>query len=144
MKRMEDKKKKRAACYKEQKGAVLLLKSEGELTLETQKTFTLPEIKILLKWKRVKPESILKKDLVNAHIAAPKPKIQKVWCRSEEAALVALQSVDVDMKDTAVGVVATQMAKALGNDLASLNDSSRSVLMQTLQDFDDSSNPNAI
>ena len=119
--KMEEAKKERSKYCKEQRGAFLLIKQKGELTLETKKKFTLPEIKTLLKWKKVKPESNKKRDLVDAYVNAPKPKVQKVWCRSEEEALQKLKSEDVSLQETALGVAATQMARAVTKNLAQLD-----------------------
>ena len=46
-------------CAK-QKGAVLLIKKKGELTHDTEKDFAIPEVKMLLKWKKVKAVSTKK------------------------------------------------------------------------------------
>ena len=106
------------------------------MTHETEKKFTIPEIKTLLKWKKVKVASSKKRDLVDAYVAAPKPKIQKVWCRSEEEKLVALKSKQIPLKDTALGVAATQMAKALTNNLTHLDESSIGLLKAAINNLD--------
>ena len=49
---MEDKKKERKKYCDEQRGAILLIRQMGELTSLNEKLFTLPEIKMLLKWKK--------------------------------------------------------------------------------------------
>ena len=128
--KMEEAKKQRGLYCKDQKGAVLLLRKKGELTAETEKAFTLPEVKMLLKWKKVKPQSSKKRDLVDAYITAPKPKIQKIWSRFEEDALQKLKSEDIPMKDTAIGVATKQMAQALTNNLAHLDKETISHLKQ--------------
>ena len=76
---MEDAKKGRKKYCDEQQEAVLMIRKKGELTHVTEKSFTIPEIKTLLKWKKIKIKSTKKKDMVAAYIAAPKPPIQKVW-----------------------------------------------------------------
>ena len=142
LRKMEEKKKQRAKYCKDQLEAVMLLKKKGELTHDTVKNFTLPEIKTLLKWKKApKPPSSKKADLVQTYIDAPKPKIQKVWCRSEEAELQALKSEKVEMKDTALGMAVTQMAPAVTHNLATLDPETRAALKRSLEDFekDDSS-----
>jgi len=104
MKKTEDAKKEQSKCCAEQKGSIVLIRKKGELTAETEKNFTLPETKTLLKWEKVKVVSNRKRDMVDACIAAPKPKIQKVWTRSEENALQELKCLDVPLKDTSLGV----------------------------------------
>ena len=42
---MEEKKKARGLYCKEQKTAVLMIRAKGELNYQTEKNFTLPEIK---------------------------------------------------------------------------------------------------
>ena len=135
IKEMEKQKKERGEYCKEQRGAVLLLMKKGELTEETEKKFTIPELKMLLKWKKVKPPSSKKRAMVDAYIAAPKPKIQKVWCRSEEAALQALKG-DVTVKDTALGVASQQMARAVGNNLSNLDQGSLDLLKTAIEIFE--------
>ena len=140
---MEDKKKARGLYCKEQKGAVLMIRAKGELTYLTEKKFTLPEIKTLLKWKKVKITSSKKADLVEAYVNAPRPKIQKVWCRDEEEKLQALKNMDVPIKDTALGVATEQMARAVTNNLSNLNTPTRKSLKSALADYDEG-NPDRI
>ena len=144
IKAMEDAKKARAKYCKEQLEAVQMLKSKGELTHLTEKNFTLPEIKTLLKWKKVKPASSKKRDLVDAYIETPKPKIQKIWCRSEEAELQALKSTEVPLIDTALGIATTQMARAVTNNLAQLDTESMDALKTAIENFKDSYGPNVL
>ena len=119
------------------------MKNKGELTASTEKKFTLPEIKTLLKWKKIKATSTKKRDMVDAYIAAPKPKIQKVWCRSEEAALQALKA-EVTVKDTALGVASTQMARAVANNLSNLDGESLAMLKNKIESFEEAKEPNVI
>jgi hypothetical protein len=144
IKKMEDKKTQRGKYCKEQKSAVLLLRAKGELTHGTEKNFTLPEIKTLLKWKKTKATSARKRDLVEAYIGATKPKIQKVWTRGEEAALEKLKKQDLPLKETALGVATQQMARAVTNNLAQLDGESMSALKTALEGFDENSGPNVI
>ena len=144
IKLLEDAKKDRAKYCKDQLEAVMLIRQKGDLDSMSVKKFTLPEVKVLLKWKKVKVTATKKRDLVDAYIAAPKPKIQKVWCRSEEAELVALKEQKVPLKDTALGVATTQMAYAVTNNLAKLDQNSMDALKTALQTFEDSKNPNVL
>ena len=134
---MEEQKKERGKYCAEQRGAVLLIKDKGELTTATEKKFTLSEIKMLCKWKKIKIASSKKRDLVDAYVAAPKPKIQKVWCRSEEAALQALKKEDVPQKQTALGVATTQMARAVENNLAQLDAQTMASLKTAIASYED-------
>jgi hypothetical protein len=98
----EEAKKQRKKYCQDQVDAVKLIRSKGELTLDSVNKFTNPEIKTLLRWKKVKLEAgkNRKKDLVEAYVAAPKPMIQKIWSRSEEAALLNLKNTNIPMRET--------------------------------------------
>ena len=144
LKQMEEEKEKRAKYAVEQRGAVEIIRNKGDLTSINDKLFTAKEIKTLLKWKKVKPKGTKKADLVEAYIAAAKPPIQKSWTRSEEAALEDLKSEHVDLKDTALGIATTQMARAVANNLAQLDPESRDVLIKTLQAYDEDNGPNVL
>ena len=145
LKSMEDEKTKHLEKLKAQNDAVALIRNRGDLTYSNEKKFTVAEIKTLLKWKKTKPESTKKKDLIDAYIKAPKPaKPTKVWTKTQEAALVLLQSTEVDIKDTALGVAATQMARALGNNVAQLNPESRAALRETLRAYEEDNGPNVL
>jgi hypothetical protein len=142
---MEASKEKRAKYCKEQRNAVLMIKAKGELTVNTEKLFTVPEIKTLLHWKKAKqPASTKKRDLVNAYLDTPKPKIQKTWTRGEEAALVALKVQDLPLIDTALGVATTQMATAVKNNLAQLDKEAMDSLKAALQEHTDNQGDNVI
>ena len=54
IKAMEDRKKARALHIKSQRAAVLMIRSKGDLTSINEKEFTLAEVKMLLKWKKIK------------------------------------------------------------------------------------------
>jgi hypothetical protein len=145
IKEMEAKKAERAKYCKEQKNAVLMIRKKGELTVSTEKHFTVQEIKTLLHWKKAKqPSSTKKRDLVNAYLDTPKPKIQKTWTRGEEAALVQLKREDIPLIDTALGVATTQMATAVQNNLAQLDKASIELLKTALDDHSDSQGPNVL
>lgn len=147
IKEMEEAKKQRQLYCKSQKAAVLLIRKKGDLRADNEATFTLPEVKTLLKWKRAgKPVTGTKKaDLVKLYVATPKPtKPQKVWSRSEEAALQALKVENMPLRNTAVGVATGQMARAVTHNLAQLDDETRAALTKSLQEYEDSNNPNAI
>jgi DNA-binding transcriptional MerR regulator len=131
--KMEEAKKNRGKYCTDQRDAVLMLRRKGELTYMTEKEFTLAEIKTLLKWKKVKAVSSKKRDMVDAYIAAPKPKIQKVWCNSEEQKLQDLKSKMVPLKDTALGVATNQMARAVLNNLDNLDKESMAAFREAFE-----------
>jgi hypothetical protein len=132
---MEAAKALRLKMIAEQRAAGMLIRSKGELTSKTFKDFKVPEIKILLKWKGAKPVSSRKADIVEAYITAKKPPIVKSWKRSEEAALLANKEQTVALKDTALGVATTQMARAVTNNLAQLDEESLATLKSALGIF---------
>jgi hypothetical protein len=121
IKAMEEMKRERDKYCKDQWAALRLIKAKGELTMETEKNFTLAEIKLLLKWKKIKPTGTKKRDLVDAYRNAPKPKIQVIWKRSEEAELEALKSTDVSLESTALGAAAKKMIQNLKNSMGALH-----------------------
>ena len=59
--------------------------------------------------------------MVDAYIAAPKPKIQKVWSCFEEEDLLKLKSQDIPLQETAIGTATAQMARAVTNHIAQLD-----------------------
>jgi hypothetical protein len=145
IKAMEDVKAKRAKYCKEQKEAVLMIRKKGELTVATEKEFTVAQIKTLLHWKKAKqPSSTKKRDLVNTYLDTVKPKIQKTWTRGEEAALVALKVQDLLLIDTALGMATTQMATAVKNNLAQLDKDSIDSLKTALEEYTDNQGDNVI
>ena len=135
LKAMEDAKKERTAYCKVQREAVLMIREKGELTSLKDRKYTIPEIKILCKWKGIKLKSTKKEDLIEAYINTPKPKIQKVWSRSEEAALQALKNPKMELKETALGAAATRMARAVTNNLATLPSPERKALQRSLEEY---------
>jgi hypothetical protein len=48
------------------------------------------------------------------------------------------------MKDTALGVATTQMARAVTNNLAQLDTESRAALKRSLDEYDDNNGPNVL
>jgi hypothetical protein len=144
VKAMEEIKKERAKYCNNQWAAIRLIKAKGELTLETEKRFTLLEIKAMLKWKKIKPTGTKKRDLVEAYMGAPKPKIQTIWSRSEEAALEALKVTDFTLQSTALGDAVKRMAKNLQNSLGNLDEASLKELESIIQARKDLENPNAL
>jgi hypothetical protein len=116
---------------------VLLLNEKGNPTEETAKNFTVGELKLLLKWKKVKPISNKKADLVTAFMTNPSP-INHVaeWTDEEEAKLVALQSTHVDVGETALGVSTIQMSNAVTNNLMLLPLENRLSLKRAIDEME--------
>ena len=145
IKEMEKKKKERMKYCSEQVQAVQMIKRKGELTWLREKDFTIQEIEILLKWKKVKIKSKRKADLIQAYVDAPKPRIQQnTWTTAEESSLNTLKSEVVSLRQTAVGVAAVQMAKAVTNNVAQLDTPTRESLKRSLLQFEEENAPNAI
>jgi hypothetical protein len=143
IKKMQEAKDARNKYCKKQREAVI--KKKGELTWEREKGFTVPEITTLCNWKKIPAKAGMKKrDLVDAYIAAPKPKIQKVWSRSEEEALQKLKSKVIELKETEIGVATVQMARAVTNNLANLDEKSLKELRGALADLDEEKSENVI
>lgn len=115
-----------------EESATLLLQTKGNPSFERERDFTLKELKLLIKWKKVKPTSQKKADLIEAVINNPPPLDEAPWTVEEEMLLVTLKesTTDVDMKDTALGVQATQMAHAVLNNFDILDDETKALLLQ--------------
>jgi hypothetical protein len=75
--KLEKEKKEQKKYCADQVGAIKMIKAKGELTHTTEKNFNLAEIEMLLKWKKVQLKTKRKREMIDAYIAAPKPKIQK-------------------------------------------------------------------
>ena len=145
VKEMQARKDARRKTCNEQKAAVMMIRSKGDLTSINHKNFNASEVKILLKWKGLVPSHYPRKtDMVEACITTEKPKITKSWTRGEEEALQKLLNQNVAMKETAVGVATTQMAKAVTNNLATLDSPTRSALKTSLQQYYESQLPNVL
>jgi hypothetical protein len=144
LKAMEELKKERERYCKDQWAALRLIRAKGELTYDTEHKFTLPEIRILLKWKKVKAAGTRKRDLIDAYRNAPKPPIQPMWKPSEQAALDALKSTDVSLASTALGAAAMKMVKNLQNSLGNLPQDSLRELESILLARKERDIPNAL
>ena len=55
-----------------------------------------------------------------------------------------MKSEEVDLKDTALGTSANQMAQAVSNNFAFLDDESRQSLKRTLEQCEESKLPNVL
>jgi hypothetical protein len=144
IKAMEELKRERENDCKDQWAALRLIKEKGELTFDTEKLFTLAEIKILLKWKKIRPTGTKKADLVRAYRDAPKPKIQVVWKRSKQAALNALKETNIDLQSTALGVAAKKMVRNLQNSMGTIDLETLKELESLIQQRKELDNPNAL
>jgi hypothetical protein len=144
LKAMEEVKKEREKYCKDQWAALRLIKAKGELTWDTVSRFTIFEIKILLKWKKVKATGTKKRDLVEAYTDAPKPIIQPMWKRSEQAKLDALKDTNVSLESTALGAAAKKMVKNLQNSMGNLDAEALKELEAIIQARRELENPNAL
>jgi len=127
---------------KTDKEAKSLLEEKAlDLTLENEKRFVMPEIKLLCKWKNCKLPAVKNKEhLVAAHLKMPRPPTPEPWTPEDDARLAALKAEDVDLKDTALGVAAKQMAAAVSQNTEKLDEETRHELLQSLAKYDSSSN----
>lgn len=144
---MEGAKKQRAKYCKDQRAAQLIIIKKGDLSSENEKSFTIAEIKTLLRWKKAaKPISQKKYDLVSLYLETPKPKKPtKVWSRGEEEALKGLLvQEEVAWKDTALGVASSQMARAVTGNLDKIDTPTRAALKRSLEEFEEMSVPGVI
>ena len=141
IKELEQRKKALQAVENLDNAATALLQAKGNLTDETAKNFTVADIKLLLKWKKVKPTSSKKIDLLTAYYNHPSPNTlapREQWTDADEIELVALRSDNINMRDTALGVATTQMARAVTLNLKNLDADTRAELMRALEeDADD-------
>jgi len=117
-----------------------LLQAKGlDLNHANEKKFILPECKLLCKWKGCKVHSSKNKVLhIDAYLQMSRPPLPEPWTPEEEAMLVALKGDDIDIKDTALGVAAKQMAAAVTNNMEKLDDATRHELLQSLARYDSS------
>jgi len=119
----------------------LLQEKAFDLTVATEKNFRLPECKLLCKWKKCKLISTLTKpECVLAYVAAPRPAPPEPWTEEDENKLLAITSDEIDLKDTALGVAAKQMAAAVTQNMGKLDRNSRNLLLQSLAKFDSAEN----
>lgn len=110
-----------------------LLGMKGNPTEENASTFKVAELKTLLKWKKAKPISSKKADLITAFRMSPPPLDAEKWTAEEEMELVAMQSAHVNMVDTALGVSTIQMANAVSNNFSHLPLENRNSLKRAIE-----------
>jgi len=117
-----------------------LLQEKGlDLNHANEKKFLLPECKLLWKWKGCKVHSSKNKVLhIDACLQKLRPPLPEPWTPEEEAMLVALKGDDIDIKDTALGVAAKQMAAAVTNNMEKLDDATHHEVLQSLAKHDSS------
>ena len=131
---LEATKKERLEALEAAESADVLLQAKGfDLTPETFTEFTVAEIKILLKWTKAKAAGTNKPELADAYYNAPVPPTAEPWRHIDEAGLIHLKVDPIAMKETAVAVAANQMARAVANNVATLDDEVRRSLMDSLQ-----------
>jgi hypothetical protein len=118
-----------------------LLTTKGNLVPENERHFTVAELKMLLKWKKVKPTSSKKADLLTAYYNHPSPQNAVPWGPEDEMKLVELQSVNVNMEDTALGVATVQMARAVQQHLDKVDAATKAQLRLALNADDSVDEP---
>jgi hypothetical protein len=145
LKALEEVKKDRDKYCKDQWAAIRLIRAKGELTLDTEKLFTMPEIKTMLKWKKIRPSGTKKRELVQAYTEAPKPPIQPIWKRSEQQAMDALrEDENVPLQSTALGAAANRMVRNLKNSMGYIDADALKELEAIIQARKELDNPNAL
>jgi hypothetical protein len=144
VKLLEAKKKSLTAALDVENSVMQLLQLKGSLCPQNAMAFTVFQIKLLVKWKKAKPASSKKEDLLAAYYSLPPPLATPSWTQTDEMELVELQSENVDMKDTAIGVSANQMARAVRQNLSNLDPAERAQLKQALDIVDEVDPPNVI
>jgi hypothetical protein len=137
IKEVEQRKKALLKAVELENNARHLLTRKGNLVPENERNFNVADLKLLLKWKKVKASSFKKADLVMAYYNNPSPPNVQPWSDEDEMKLVALRSEDIDMKDTALGVATAQMARAVQQNLANLDPETRAQLKKALDDDGD-------
>jgi hypothetical protein len=134
---MEKKKKSSAKRLVIENKVMALLESKGSLVPQNASHFTVENLKLLIKWKRVLlPASAKKAELLAAYFAHPLPPPSQDWSPEEEMELVALQSETIDMKDTAIGVATNQMARAVVQNLANIDPEMLAQLKEAVDQMD--------
>jgi spore coat protein CotF len=84
------------------------------------------------------PSSTTKADLIHAFANNPSPADAVPWTVQEEMELVDLQSLQVGMINTALGVATKQMARGVTQkNLATLDPETRAMLKRALEDGED-------
>ena len=84
--------------------------------------------------------TLTKPEYVLAYVAAPRPAPPEPWTEEDENKLLAITSDEIDLKDTALGVAAKQMAAAVTQNIGKLDRNSRNLLLQSLAKFDSMEN----
>ena len=128
-------KQERIEATEAEEAADRLLQEKGfDLTAETIASFTVPEIKILVKWSKAKPDGPPNKAaLAAAYYDAPVPASAEPWRHVDEAELIQLRCDPISMKETAVAVAANQMARAVANNIGQPDAEVRRSLMDSLE-----------
>ena len=100
---------------------LLLTSKSADLTQGTKSSFTIAEIKVLIKWKVRKVPPGNKQSLVDIYCNSPDPEEVVPWSEEQENALATMKQETIEMKDTALAVSTNQMARGITNNFALLN-----------------------
>jgi len=132
---MEKTKKQRFAAAALHLKAQEILQQHGDLSSGTA-VAALPasKLKVLVTWKGIKipRDSAKKVDLIRLFSRHPEPPEPVPWTEEDERKLESLKDPLVPLHETALGVVANQMASAVSNNVANLSDQARHKLLQSL------------
>ena len=114
------------------------LQSKGNLVPpQNAATFTVAEVKLLLKWKKIKPASSKKVDLVAAYYTNPPPLPNAaLWTPDNELELETLKSDKVNLINTALGIRTAQMSCAVRQNMSTLDPTEKAELLSALMEDD--------
>jgi hypothetical protein len=118
-----------------------LLTTKGNVVPENERHFSVAELKLLLKWKKDKPTSSKKADLIAAYYSNPSPQNAVPWGPVDEMKLVDLQSNNVNMEYTALSVATLQMARAVQQHLDKVDAETKAQLRLALNADDSVDEP---
>ena len=110
----------------------LIISKNTDLTEATKSSFTVHEIKALLKWKVRKVPPGNKRSLVTLYCTLPDPEKVVPWSEEQENELSTLKQETIDLKDTALAVSTNQMARGITNNIELLNTPEKEMLRDKL------------
>ena len=105
------------------------------LSYETMGQYTVPEIKVLLRLHYPGKKTFKggKKELVKQLLNAPPYNWTEYWTADNEVQSQQLMSYEVPMRDTALGVATSQIARAVSNNIQLLDEEAKQALRASLQ-----------
>jgi hypothetical protein len=88
-----------------------LLTVKGNPSEETGRNYTVPELKLLLKWKKVKPTSTKKDDLIHAFANHPPPPNAVPWSDDKEMHMLIFQGRTCTTNELILGKITLHMSQ---------------------------------